>query len=426
LSQDFAALPASGGAMLVAGALVALLWANSPFAHSYEEIWETELGLRLASSAVVLPLREWINQGLMTVFFFVIGLEVKRELTVGELASLRRAALPIGAALGGLVVPAAMYAFFNAGGPAAHGWGVPMSTDTAFALGLLALLGSRVPFSLKIFVAALAIADDVGAILVIALFYTADVSVPALAVAALLFGIVWILNVCRVYRVLPYAVIGICLWFAVLYSGIHATIAGVLLASAIPTRSPPSTSRLLNQSIGAFNNLKAPLEGRSTDESHYQAIVRTLETIVERMLSPSQRLERDLQPWSSYLALPLLALANAGIPLALPADAFENPVSLGIALGLVVGKPVGIALGTWAVVAARVGELPDGVGWQRVIGAGFLCGIGFTMSIFIADAAFEDPEMLTLVKLSVMAASVAAGLIGWSVLRRPERMATPL
>jgi NhaA family Na+:H+ antiporter len=418
LSQDFAALPASGGAMLVAGALIALLWANSPFAHSYEEVWETELGLRLGSGALALPLREWINQGLMTIFFFVIGLEVKRELTVGELASLRRAALPIGGAVGGLIVPALIYAFFNAGGPAAHGWGVPMSTDTAFALGLLALLGARVPFSLKIFVAALAIADDVGAILVIAFFYTADISVPALAAAALLYAAAWTLNGARVYRALPYAAIGVCLWLAVLYSGIHATIAGVLLASAIPTRSPPATKGLLSQSIAAFSNVDAPLEGRSKDESHYQAIVRTLETVVERLLSPSQRLERDLQPWSSYLALPLLALANAGIPLATPAEALMNPVTFGIALGLLIGKPVGVVLGAWAVVKGRIGDLPGDVSWASVTGAGFLCGSGFTMSIFIADAAFEDPTTLTYVKLSVMATSLVAALVGWAFLHR--------
>lgn len=417
-SQDFAALPASGGAMLVAGAVIAMIWANSPWAHAYAEVWETELALRLGSATVALPLREWINQGLMTIFFFVIGLEVKRELTVGELASPRRAALPIGAALGGLVVPAAVYALFNSGGPAAHGWGVPMSTDTAFALGLLALLGARVPFSLKIFVAALAIADDVGAILVIAVFYAADISLPALAIAAMLFAAVWLLNAARVYRALPYAVLGVCLWLAVLYSGIHATIAGVLLASAIPTRSPPATSGLLNQSIAAFNNLEAPLQDGPKDERHYQSVVRTLETVVERMLSPSQRLERDLQPWSSYFALPLLALANAGVPLVLRPDILINPISLGIALGLVVGKPVGILLGTWAIVRTRLGDLPGDLDWTRLTGAACLCGIGFTMSIFIADAAFEDLETLSLVKLSVILASLTAGVLGWAVLQR--------
>jgi NhaA family Na+:H+ antiporter len=418
LSQDFVALPASGGAMLLAGTLIAMLWANSPWAHFYEELWETELSLRLGSSAMVLPLREWINQGLMAIFFFVIGLEVKRELAVGELASRRRAALPVGAALGGLIVPAAIYALANGGGPAAHGWGIPMSTDTAFALGLLALLGSRIPFSLKIFVAALAIADDVGAILVITVFYAADLSSAALAIAACLYFAACALNRARVYRALPYALLGICLWVAVLYSGIHATIAGVLLAMVIPTRSPPATSGLLDQSIGAFRSLEAPLQARRQDESHYQTVVRTLETVVERLLSPAQRLERDLQPWSSYFVLPLLALANAGIPLRLSPEVLLSPMSLGIAAGLIVGKPLGIVLASWAVVKAGIGDLPPDIDWRTLTGAACLCGVGFTMSIFIATAAFADPEMLMSAKLSVIAASVIAGTLGWVLLRR--------
>ncbi len=416
LSQDFAGLPASGGALLLIGAIVALLWANSPWRASYDVLWEQPFLLRLGGGELALSLREWINQGLMAVFFFVVGLEVKRELTVGELASLRRAALPIAAAVGGMIVPAALYAYVNLGRPEIHGWGVVMSTDTAFVLGLLALLGPRVPFSLKVFVAALAIADDVGAILVIGAFYTQNVSLVALGAAGALFVLGLGLNRARVYRPLPYALLGVALWLAVVYSGVHATIAGVLLAIIIPTRAPPATSGLLNQSIAAFRNLEAPLPGRESDETHYQAGVRTLETVVERLLSPAQRLERDLQPWSAYFVLPLLALANAGIPVDVGADALLSRVSLGIVLSLVVGKPVGIALASVAMVRAGWTELPAGITWRHVAGAGCLCGIGFTMAIFIAYAAFDDPATLSLAKLSTMLASVVSPLLGFALL----------
>jgi NhaA family Na+:H+ antiporter len=293
-----------------------------------------------------------------------------------------------------------------------------MSTDTAFALGLLALLGRNVPFSLKIFVAALAIADDVGAILVIALFYAENISLTALTAAGALLAVGLGLNRARVYRPLPYALLGVCLWVAVLYSGIHATIASVLLAMVIPTRSPPATSGLLNQSISAFRNLEAPLPGREHNETHFQVGVRTLETVVERLLSPAQRLARDLQPWSAFFVLPLLALANAGIPLADGANSLLEPVSLGIVVGLVVGKPVGIALAAMAVVRAGWADLPAGITWRHVIGAGFLCGIGFTMSIFIAYAAFQDPHTLVAAKLSIMLASALAATVGWLLLRK--------
>jgi NhaA family Na+:H+ antiporter len=316
------------------------------------------------------------------------------------------------------LAPAAIYALANGGGPAAHGWGIPMSTDTAFALGLLVLLGPRIPFSLKIFVAALAIADDVGAILVIAAFYSTDISLFALGLAASLLLAGFTLNRARIYRTLPYAILGICLWLAVLHSGIHATIAGVLLAMVIPTRSPPATSGLFDQSVAAFRALEAPLPMRQRDESHYQVVVRTLETVVERLLSPAQRLERNLQPWSSYFVLPLLALANAGIPLSFDREALLSPVSIGIILGLVVGKPIGIVLGAFAVVCTRIGALPPDIRWSSVLGAACLCGIGFTMSIFIADAAFDNAATLVSAKLSIIVASVISGSLGWFLLRR--------
>lgn len=291
-----------------------------------------------------------------------------------------------------------------------------MSTDTAFALGLMAMLGRRVPLSLKIFVAALAIADDVGAILVLALFYTTDISLPSLAVAGVLFGVALALNRARVYRVLPYALVGIAFWLAMFYSGVHTTLTGVLLALTIPTRSPPDTVGLLGQSMSAFHSLEAPPHGER-NKSRFQSTVRTLETVVERLLSPAQRMERNLQPWSSYLILPLFALANAGIVLSVDVSDLLQPLSAGLILGLVFGKPLGITLGAWLAVRTGLAAKSLDYSWRQLAGGGCLCGIGFTMSIFIASATFTDPAILTLAKLSVILASLIAGTFGWFVLR---------
>lgn len=416
LAQEFAGLSASAGLLMLVAALLALAWANSPWNASYVALWHTELAISFGDFSLPLSLHRWINDGLIVIFFFVIGLEIKRELVAGELSDPRQAALPIAAAVGGMVFPATIYLLFNAGGDASSGWGVPMATDTAFALGLMAMLGRRVPLSLKIFVAALAIADDVGAILVLALFYTTDISLPSLGVAGTLFGAALALNRARVYRVLPYALVGIALWLAMFFSGIHTTLAGVLLALTIPTRSPPDTIGLLGQSMSAFHSLEAPPHGER-NESRFQSTVRTLETVVERLLSPAQRMERDLQPWSAYLILPLFALANAGIVLS--ADAFDllHPVSAGIILGLVLGKPLGITLGAWLAVRTRLAAEPSDYSWRQLAGGACLCGIGFTMSIFIASAAFVEPAALMLAKLSVILASLIAGTIGWFILR---------
>jgi NhaA family Na+:H+ antiporter len=326
-----------------------------------------------------------------------------------------------------MIVPALIYLALNAGGPAAAGWGVPMATDTAFALGLLAMLGRRVPLPLTVFVAALAIADDVGAILELALFYTSDISFLSVGVAAVFFGLALLFRRVRIYRPLPYALVGVALWLAVLSSGVHTTTAGVLLALAIPTRPPPRTPALLSQSIAAFSNLHAPVDGQRAATA-YQQTVGVLETVLERLLSPAQRLERNLRPWSSYLILPLFALANAGIPLAGEPTHLLQPLSLGVIAGLVLGKPLGITLGAWLAVRLRLAELPGEFSWRQLIGGGVLCGIGFTMSIFIATAAFSDPAQLTLAKTSAMAASVLSGTIGWLVLRNarsPSEQRTP-
>jgi NhaA family Na+:H+ antiporter len=418
LTQEFVRLAASGGIVLLICTVIALLWANSPWRESYVRLWETDLTFVLGRLRLSEHLLGWINDGLMVIFFLVVGLEIKRELTTGELASRKRAALPIVAALGGMVTPALFYTLFNVGGPSMPGWGVPVATDIAFTLGILTLLGRRVPFSLRVFFAALAIADDLGAILVIALFYTTYISWVSLAVGAgFLLGLV-ALNRARVYTPLPYALLGIGLWLAFLESGIHPTIAGVLLAMTIPTRSPANLAALLAQCVTVMDEFDEPPQ-QSHSDSRRQAIVQTLETITERMLSPAQQLERGLQPWTTFLILPLFALANAGVSLGVEVipNLFSR-VSLGIIAGLVLGKPLGITLFTWLAIRFGLADMPAGIRWPQFVSASCLAGIGFTMSLFIAGAAFEDPAMLAAAKLGILVASTLAALIGWVLLSR--------
>jgi len=418
LARAFAGLSMSTGLLMLLAVIIALVWANSPRGSSYEAFWGTELGLRFGQHRFALTLHEWVNDGLIVLFFFVVGLEIKREVLGGELAEPSRAALPVAAALGGMVLPAAIYLAFNHGG-AIQGWGVPVATDTAFALALLTMLGKRAPMGLTIFVAALAIADDVGAILVLAFSYTDDISWLSLAMAALLFAVVVAFNRTRIYHPLPYALVGLGLWAAILNAGVHTTTAGVLLALVIPSRPSPSTSGLMGQSIAAFDNLRAPPtdDGSQGDKVRFEQTVSTLETVMERMLSPAQRLERSLNPWSSYLILPLFALANAGVVLGGEALQLYQPLALGIILALVIGKPLGITAGAWLATRLGVAHGPEGYSWRQLAGGSALCGIGFTMSIFIAGSAFQQEGDLALAKASAMAASLIAGVLGWAILR---------
>ena len=361
LSQRFARQAASGGIVLLICTILALLWRNLPGGEGYVHFWETELSLSLGAWTLSESLVHWINDGLMTIFFFVVGLEIKRELMTGELASPRRAAFPVTAAIGGMLAPALIYLLFNAGGAAQSGWAIPMATDIAFTLGILTVLGSRVPLPLKVFFTALAIADDLGAILVIAIFYTAEISWISLGIAALLFAVLILLNRARVYSPLPYAAVGIALWLAFLQSGIHATIAGVLLAITIPSRSPVNMGALLAQVVALLESFELPVQWRDQVDSRRQAAISTVEKITERMQSPAQRLEESLTPWTTYLILPLFALANAGV--AINPDSvstLNSPVSLGIILGLVVGKPLGISLLSWGAQRVGLVDLPGG------------------------------------------------------------------
>ncbi len=414
-------MEASGGILLLAATAVALIWANSPWASSYSSLWQMKLTVGAGDFVLSKPILLWINDGLMAVFFFVVGLEIKREVLVGELASARSAALPMAAALGGIVAPAGIYLVINAGRESATGWGIPMATDIAFALGILALLGDRVPIVLKVFLTALAIVDDLAAVLVIAVFYTAEISGTALAVGGGAFLLLIAVNALGVRRPLVYVICGLVMWFAFLKSGVHPTVAGVLLALTIPARpriDPPKFLRRARRLLEEFEQ-KDSNSGEILISEARQAAVQTLEQACEEVETPLQRLEHELLPWIKIVIMPLFALANAGVALRSESLAgLLHPASLGVAGGLVLGKPIGIFLFAWLAVRFRLAVLPDGMTWTRLLGLGLLGGIGFTMSIFIAGLAFGTAHLLDLTKTAVLAASLLAGAIGFFLLRR--------
>jgi NhaA family Na+:H+ antiporter len=420
---EFAHTASSGGIVLLVCTVLALAWANSPWAASYHHIWELEISAEAGPFSIRSTLHHLINDGLMVVFFFLVGLEIKREVLIGELASLRQAALPAAAALGGMVVPAAIYAALNVGGSGSAGWGIPMATDIAFALGVLALLGDRVPAGLKVFLAALAIVDDIGAVLVIAIFYTSEVSWAALGLGIALLLLAAGANAAGVRRPAAYALIGLALWGAVLVSGVHATIAGVLLAMAIPSRTRIDEDEFLSrarQSVDEFERGCGPGTTVLTNQVQQEALL-TLETLCEQAQAPLQRTERTLHGIVAFFIMPLFALANAGVQLGGgdSATALSSPVMLGVLLGLVLGKPLGITLFSWAAVRMGVATLPSRVTWRMVHGVAWLGGIGFTMSLFVAGLAFPGmPALLAAAKLGILAASLGAGICGWILLRR--------
>ncbi len=415
--REFAAREASGGVLLLAAAAIALVWANSPFAASYESLWGTTLTIGAGDVGLSKTLHHWINDGLMVIFFLVVGLEIKREVLVGELASVRRAVLPIAAALGGAVVPAILFLLVAGGDPeAVRGWGVPMATDIAFALGVLALLGSRVPVGLRIFLTALAIVDDLLAVTVIAVFYSADLSLPALAAGAALSGALLVANRLGVRRPVVYAVLGLALWLAILQSGIHATIVGVLLALTIPARTRIDPADFLHKARGLLGDY-ARRESDDADEAHHAALWE-LEDLTEGAQAPMLRMEHALHPWVAFFIVPLFALANAGVSIGGDLGAIvTEPIVLGVVIGLVAGKQVGILLAAWLIVRSGWASLPTGVSWRHIYGAAWLGGIGFTMSLFVADLAFGTSPALALAKIGILGASVVAGTGGYLILR---------
>lgn len=425
LVVQFFHLEATGGIVLLVCAVVALAWANSPWAASYFALWETEVSLTFGAGGLSKTLGHWINDGLMVLFFFLVGLEIKREFLAGALASVRRALLPVAAAVGGMVVPALLFVALNAGTEAIRGWGVPMATDIAFAVGVLALVGSRVPDGLKALLLAVAIVDDIGAVLVIAIFYTDAIAWSYVGYAGLLFLALMGANRMGARQPLVYVVFGVAIWLMVLYSGVHATVAGVLVAMAVPTRRRINTPDFIERSRAMLDRFETEAAGARSwtmITAGQLAALHGLDSASRAVSTPLQRMENVLHPWVAFGIMPLFALANAGVTLEGElVNTLIHPVSLGIVLGLVIGKPVGVALLAWLTVRLGWADLPVGVGWVQVLGVGMLAGIGFTMSLFITGLAFGGTAFEPLAKIGILSASVVAGLIGWSLLRASTR-----
>jgi NhaA family Na+:H+ antiporter len=405
----------SGSVLLFGATVAALVWANSPWSGSYFALWKLPLSLG-RRPLLSMDLHHWIDDGLMVLFFLVVGLEIKREIVKGELSSLRQASLPIMAALGGMILPAVLYFTLNRSGLGARGWGIPMATDIGFAMGVLALLGKRIPSSLRVFMLALAIVDDVGAILVIAFFYTPTISLSALATAG---GLLLLLIVVAMRRapISVYVVVGFFFWAAVLSSGVHATIAGVILGLIAPIKPKFRPEDLVESAEPLLRNFRTQILSR--DKALAEASLTALDQLLRGTDSIAERLERTLHPWVCFLVLPVFALASAGV--ALSAQQFKlalsSPIALGVFLGLVVGKVVGITAFSFLAVRLKIAGLADGLTWAGITGVGILAGVGFTVALFISGLSFGDESLVATAKVAVLAASLAAGIIGYFYLR---------
>jgi len=416
--EEFIHRQTTSGLLLMMTAIIALVLANSPLNYLYEQIQHLNIGLTIGNWSLENSLHHWVNDGLMALFFFVVGLELKREIMVGELANPRQAALPIIAAIGGMAVPALIYYGINPGGDAARGWGIPMATDIAFALGAIALLASRVPKALITFLVALAIVDDLGAVVVIAVFYTETISTNALIAATVLFGLMIVLNVSGVRKILPYFILAILLWYAMYLSGVHATLAGVLGAFSVPARpkyNPEKFSLQVKELMERFDASR--ISGQSIMTNHkLRGIVQTLSNGVQQVEAPLQRLEHTWHLPVAYLVIPIFALFNAGIPLDFSGigQTLSHPVTMGVMFGLIGGKILGIAGTCWVALKLGIGQLPAETRFTQIIGVSLLGGIGFTMSIFIAELGFiHQPELLLMAKTGILFASLIAGVSGF-------------
>jgi len=410
--QQFIHIQGISSIFLLAAAVIALIWANSPWQASYHHVWEMELQL----SRLQLPVHAWINDALMAIFFFLVGMEIKHEIVHGELSDIRRAALPVFGALGGMVVPALLYVAINRGHAGQHGWGIPMATDIAFSLGVLGMI-KGIPSDLKVFLLSLAIADDIGAIIVIAVFYSGSLDRVALLAGLVILAIIVLLLKVGISRPVVYFVLGVSFWIAIQRSGIHATIAGVILGFLVPTTAPLSLKEFQDIAQNMSKRFRDAMD--SGDVSTAKSLLGRFDALLNSTESAAERLTRELNDWVSFLVLPLFALSNAGVTFSSSAwgELVTSRIAWGIILGLVVGKPLGIV--GFAKLAELVGlaRVPDGVTWKQLSAVGVLAGIGFTVSIFIGSLAFDDPAYLLEAKTAILAASLVAGVLGYLGLR---------
>jgi NhaA family Na+:H+ antiporter len=417
--QTFLRTEEAGGILLLAAATIALIWANSPWRSSYDALWHTQLTIGLGAWSLAEDLQHWVNDALMALFFLVVGLEIKRELTTGELRQPRAAALPAIAALGGMVVPALLYLAINPSGEPGRGWGIPMATDIAFALGVLAIVGRGLPTALKSFLLALAIVDDIGAILVIAIFYSGSISPGPLLTAAGLLALILVLQRLHVRWTAVYVLVGVSVWLATLQSGIHATIAGVALGLATPAvafQRPKAVSLEAHRIADDTVDNPVPPDADAHQWLHLAGLTR-------EAVSPLARLEHLLHPWTSYVVIPVFALANAGVSISRSSlgNALTSGITLGVVAGLVVGKTVGVTVFTWLATRTGITRLPEGVGWGQLVGVAALAGIGFTVSLFITNLAFQTQAIQDAAKVGILIASLLAGLLGALLLARFRR-----
>ncbi|MPZ59338.1 MAG: Na+/H+ antiporter NhaA [Rhizobiales bacterium] len=419
---DFASWGPSAGILLLCATVLAMVLSNTALGPAFEAFWEQYLGFTLGGADFAMSLRHWVNDGLLTIFFLVVGLEIKREFTVGHLSSRRSAALPIAAAIGGMAVPALLYLIVIPQGPWSHGWGVPMATDTAFVVALIVMMGRRVPIELRIMLTAAAIVDDIGAIIVVAVVYSGDLNFGYLAAAAAVIGALAALNRSRVYRVSPYLLLGVALWACVHAGGLHATLAGVVLAVFIPTRPPADLRALLAQATTIMAE-EARQGGEVLRHGPSVVALRALDAIHDRLLSPADRLLENAGSRSSYVVLPLFALANADVSIDTGVWGGHQSLMLAIIVGLVIGKPLGLTLGAALAVWLRIAVKPAEYTWLQLVGAGALAGVGFTMSLFIAGQAFPVASDFAAAKIAVFSASVLSALIGVALLWRAGRAA---
>ncbi|MCK7597699.1 Na+/H+ antiporter NhaA [Microbulbifer sp. CAU 1566] len=421
--EEFIHRQSSSGLLLMACAVLAMIIANSPWQEWYKHLLHLPVSYNFGDWSLSMTFHHWINDGLMAIFFLLVGLELKREFLVGELSELKHAVLPVMAAIGGMVVPAFIFFLLNGGTPSERGWGIPMATDIAFAVGCIAILGNRVPRAVVTFLVALAIVDDLGAIIVIAVWYTESVNTTALIAACALVGVLWLLKVAGVRRAAGYIFVGILLWYALYVTGVHATLAGVITAMAIPARpkyDPVAFSTFVKDIIRSFDRCFRPGDKIIANDA-LRARVTALDNGIHLVQSPLQRMETRLHTPVAFIVVPIFALANAGLPIDsfTSTEAVFNPLTLGVICGLVFGKLIGIVGATWIGWKMGWGELPKSATFHHIIGVAFLGGIGFTMSIFIAELAFEgELEMLVQAKAGVLLASIIAGFSGFMILRR--------